>query len=50
MESIFYKEGTDQPDTTDPMAGHIADAATYLIYRTVNPLLKHGTSIKSYKR
>jgi PBSX family phage terminase large subunit len=50
MESVFYKEGTDQPDTTDPNSGHIADACTYLIYRTVNPLLNHTTKIMTYKR
>ena len=50
LESDFYKEGSDQPDTTDPMSGHINDSLTYLIYRTVNPLLKTDSKISTFQR
>lgn len=38
LESVVYKEGTDQPDTSDRMLTHASDNLGYLIYRTVNPL------------
>lgn len=50
LESLSYKEGTDKPDTTDPMAGHISDALGYLIYRTINPLKGPISQISSQPR
>lgn len=40
LESVTYKEGTDKVDTTDPNHGHMTDAFGYLLYRTVNPLIR----------
>ena len=38
LESVTYKEGSDQPDTTDKLLTHSSDNLGYLIYRTINPL------------
>lgn len=50
FETLAYKEDSDQPDTTDPMAGHSTDGATYLIYRTVNPLINKPGRASTFKR
>jgi phage terminase large subunit len=50
LESLSYKEGTDKPDTRDPMLGHIADAFGYLIYKTINPLKAKTNRISSQTR
>lgn len=46
LEEQSYKDGTDQPDTSDPDIGHIADAWSYLVFRTVNPL--RGGTVKAH--
>lgn len=45
LESVTYKEGSDQPDTTDKLLTHSSDNLGYLIYKTVNPL---RSSVKKY--
>ena len=50
LETLSYKDGTDKPDVTDPMAGHISDALGYLIYRTINPLRGPISQISSQPR
>jgi len=33
LETLVYKEGTCEPDVRDPMAGHMADAVGYAVYK-----------------
>ena len=37
LEQVSYKEGTDKPDTADPMLTHISDALGYTVFRNLNP-------------
>lgn len=50
LESVSYKEGTDKPETDDPMLTHMSDAFGYLVYRTVNPLMNRSNKITTYQR
>lgn len=50
LESLSYKEGTDKPDTRDPMLGHASDNLGYLIYKTINPLKAKVNRISSQTR
>jgi hypothetical protein len=33
LERLVYKEGTSEPDLSDPMMGHISDAFGYAVYK-----------------
>jgi phage terminase large subunit len=50
LESVSYKEGTDKPDVSDPNHGHMSDAFGYLVFRTVNPIIKSDTKVTIHKR
>lgn len=50
LEQVSYKEGTDQPDTSDKMLTHISDALGYMVYKIINPLRGQTKPIQSQVR
>jgi hypothetical protein len=49
LEQVNFKEGTNQPDTSNKMLTHVSDALGYLVYRTINPF-QSKSKIQSFKR
>lgn len=51
LESVSYKEGSDQPDTSQShLLTHCSDNLGYLIFRTINPLKGNIKHIASQSR
>lgn len=48
LETLIYKEGTSDPQLTDPMAGHMFDAFGYAIHREYPIVKPRKVSVASY--
>jgi phage terminase large subunit len=50
LETVAYKKGSNEPETSSHLLTHISDALGYLIYKTVNPLRSGTQKIQSQLR
>jgi len=51
LESVTYKEGSDQPDVSqNKLLTHCSDNLGYLVFKTVNPLKSRGVQVASQPR
>lgn len=49
LEKLTYKQGSTEPDTSDPSRGHISDALGYGCYHSY-PLIKHQSGVSMINR
>lgn len=49
LEQLQFKEGSNMPDTKDPLLGHISDALGYLVYKLFS-IRPQGDEFANFKR
>lgn len=47
LEQLSYKEGTNQPDTKDPLMEHISTALGYLVHKEM-PIVSRAIGVRRY--